>query len=70
MEAASSAPTLKLVTGMKAIATHFGINERKAYGLARQNLLPGVFALGRSYFLDPEVARGRCPRSRESGLPQ
>ncbi len=45
-----------MIPGMLAISTYFGLPKPKANRLAAQGLLPGVFKLGREYFLDPVAA--------------
>lgn len=47
----------RLNSGMKEIAAFYDLPVAKAGRLARQNLLPGVFRLGRGYFLDEATAR-------------
>jgi hypothetical protein len=52
--------------GMSAIAAFFGMPERKAFHLAANGYLPGVFKMGRQWALDKEVGRDGI-RSRAGG---
>jgi hypothetical protein len=47
----------RLRYGMEAIADFYGMDKRKAYGLANQGRLPGVFQIGdRMWAMEEDVA--------------
>ncbi len=52
-----AATTAGLGSGLREIAAFYNLPVAKAGRMARQNLLPGVFRLGRGYFLDEVTAR-------------
>ncbi len=58
--------SLTIIYGMKSIAAFYGVNDRKAFHLASQGLLAGVFKLGKTYACDTDVAR-KAIRARAGG---
>jgi hypothetical protein len=51
-----------LVGGMESIAEFWGMPPRKAYHLATKGHLPGVFQMGRQWFLSKAKARAEVQR--------